>query len=85
MLYAYICVDGFMARGVPRILKFVTVSEILLKILSPLTSWSVFIVCIDFPMASTWGIFFGESMGDFPVQRFGPLSHVFMSMFFLKW
>lgn len=33
---------GWVARGVPRILKFVTVSEILLKILSPLTSLGVY-------------------------------------------
>ena len=30
-------------------------------------------------------LFLGIFFGDFPVQRFGPLSHVFMSMIFLKW
>lgn len=61
MLYAYICVDGFMARGVPRILKFVTVSEILLKILSPLTSLGVYSSCASiFPWLPRGESFLGN-------------------------
>jgi len=61
VLYAYICVDGFMARGVPRILKFVTVSEILLKILSPLTSLGVYSSCASiFPWLPRGESFLGN-------------------------
>ena len=43
-------------------------------------SWSVFILCIDFPMASTWGIFLGNL---WVISRFNDL--VLWAMFSCRW